>query len=442
LTGAAYHKDLKVTRLKVLLLNPPGSRIFVRDYYCSKVSKANYLYHPVDLLMLSGTLNSRHEIRVIDGMIDSSTPGIVATSIRSFPPDVIIFLTGVVSFREDFQFMETIKKEVGCRIIATGELFLDNPAQQMDRFPCLDAAILDFTSDEILTLLERIHPDDGFEVGDPIPNIVYRSGETVIEGPEIRGSGETFTVPVPRHEMFPNHHYRYPFVRRFPFATVLTDFGCPFHCGFCAISSLGHKVRRVDNVLEELDHIKKLGFKDIYFDDQTFGAQRKRTERLLEEMIHRKYELGFICFTRADTVDREFLRLMKQAGCHTVVFGVESKSDTALKQAGKGLTGSQIRDAISWCKALKIRTVGTFVIGLPGMSQTEAEEMGDFAIDLGLDFASFNVPAPRPGTGLRRDGQRYHDRGGSASIPQSGIPPILSETVLSDTTVDADPHVL
>ncbi|MBN1355465.1 radical SAM protein [bacterium] len=391
-----------MSRLKVLLLNPPGDRIYVRDYYCSKVSKANYIYHPVDLLMLSGTLDTRHEIRVIDGMTAGSTRGMVAAAIRSQRPDVIIFLTGVVSFPEDFRFMEDVKRNSGCRIVASGELFLENPARQMERVPCLDGAILDFTSCDILTLLDRYHPEAGFQAGDPIPNIVYRCGSEIIEGPEIRGSGESYEMAIPRHEYFPNHQYRYPFVRRFPFATVLTDFGCPHHCHFCTISRLGHKVRTVENVIRELDYIKRLGFKDIYFDDQTFGVQRDRTERILEEMIHRRYGMGFICFTRADTVDRGFLRLMKQAGCHTVVFGVESKSDTALKLAGKGLTGSQIRDAISWCQALGIRTVGTFVIGLPGMTRTEAEEISDFAIDLGLDFASFNVPAPRPGTLLRQ----------------------------------------
>jgi anaerobic magnesium-protoporphyrin IX monomethyl ester cyclase len=391
-----------MNRLKVLLLNPPGDRIYVRDYYCSKISKAQYLYHPVDLLMLSGTLHRRHEIRVIDGMIYGSTAKSVAGAMRFFQPDIVIFLTGVVSFVQDFEFMQQMKTELRFRAIATGELFLETPGTRLSEFPMLDGAILDFTSEDILVLLERFHPDKGFEHGPPIPNIVYRAGDTIVEGPEIRGNGDVFEIAIPKHEFFPNQDYRYPFVRRFPFATVLTDFGCPYHCQFCAIGKLGYKLRTIQNVLEELDCVKRLGFRDIYFDDQTFGATRDRTENLLEEMIARRYNLGFICFSRADVVDAKLLRLMKQAGCHTVVFGVESKSDTALKQVGKGLTGSQIRDAISWCNALGLRTVGTFVIGLPGMTRDEAEEIGGFAIELGLDFASFNVPAPRPGTQLRQ----------------------------------------
>ncbi len=158
----------------------------------------------------------------------------------------------------------------------------------------------------------------------------------------------------------------------------------------------------MENVLKELDFIHSLGFRDIYFDDQTFGTDRPRTVTLLEAMIDRDYRMGFICFTRADTVDRDFLKLMKRAGCHTVVFGVEAGGDESLATVGKELTIDVIRQAIGWCRTLGIRTVGTFIVGLPGMTEEQAAGIGDFAVGLGLDFASFNVPAPRPGTGLRK----------------------------------------
>ena len=32
--------------MRVLLLNPPGERIYIRDYFCSKTTKSNYLFHP------------------------------------------------------------------------------------------------------------------------------------------------------------------------------------------------------------------------------------------------------------------------------------------------------------------------------------------------------------------------------------------------------------
>ena len=35
--------------MRVLLLNPPGERIYIRDYFCSKTTKSNYLFHPMFL---------------------------------------------------------------------------------------------------------------------------------------------------------------------------------------------------------------------------------------------------------------------------------------------------------------------------------------------------------------------------------------------------------
>ncbi|HPQ40813.1 MAG TPA: B12-binding domain-containing radical SAM protein [bacterium] len=391
-----------MVRRKVLLLNPPGTQIFIRDYYCSKVSKARYLYHPVDLLMLSGTIAAQHDVRVLDGMLDGWTAHEVMRAIRSFQPDVIVFLTGVVSYIEDLKFIHELKRMHPFVSVASGELFLENGPEMLRKIPDVDAAILDFTDRGILELIDRVSTPGALDAGPEIPNIIYRTGDTVI-GSEIRiGHGEEFELAIPRHDLFPNDRYRYPFVRRFPFATVLTDFGCPFKCDFCAINRLGFKKRKVENVLEELDLVKAMGFKDIYFDDQTFGADRRRTEQLLDAMIEREYRLGFICFTRADVVDREMLRRMRRAGCHTVVFGVEAVGDEALKCAKKDLTIERVRNAVGWCRTLGIRTVGTFIVGLPGMTADDAAGVGDFAVDLGLDFASFNVPAPRPGTGLRR----------------------------------------
>ncbi|MGB3977283.1 MAG: B12-binding domain-containing radical SAM protein [bacterium] len=389
-------------RRRVLLLNPPGFQIYIRDYYCSKVSKAKYIYHPVDLLMLSGIVAEHHDIYVLDGIIDGWTHYNAMRSIRSFRPDVIIFLTGVASFKEDMQFIGELKRLMPFVSVASGELFLEGPRERLSAMPLVDATVLDFTEMSILDLIDRVGEPGVLEEGPPIRNIVYRSRDKIIGENDLVRTGVDFEIPIPRHDLFPNDRYRYPFVRDFPFATVLTDFGCPFTCEFCAISRLGYKKRSIDNVLQELDFIKALGFRDIYFDDQTFGADRSRIEKLLNAMIERRYGFGFISFTRADIVDLDFLKLLKAAGCHSLVFGIEGSGDRNLESIQKGLTIDVVRQAISWCRKLGIRTIGTFIVGLPGMTVEEAANIGSFAADLNLDFASFNVPAPRPGTGLRK----------------------------------------
>ena len=43
---------------KVLLLNPPGDRLYIRDQFCSHVSKGTYYWQPLDLLMISARLHA------------------------------------------------------------------------------------------------------------------------------------------------------------------------------------------------------------------------------------------------------------------------------------------------------------------------------------------------------------------------------------------------
>ena len=60
--------------MRVLLLNPPGERVYIRDYFCSKTTKSNYLFHPIDLVVLSGTLDECHDVSVLDAIAEALTP--------------------------------------------------------------------------------------------------------------------------------------------------------------------------------------------------------------------------------------------------------------------------------------------------------------------------------------------------------------------------------
>lgn len=54
----------------VLLLNPPGKKRYIRDYFCSKVSKSGYLYPPTDLLLQSGLLARDFRVSALDAVAE------------------------------------------------------------------------------------------------------------------------------------------------------------------------------------------------------------------------------------------------------------------------------------------------------------------------------------------------------------------------------------
>lgn len=381
--------------LNILLLNPPGKKLYIRDYYCSKVSKAGYIYEPVDLLILSGILLSRHNIHVLDAMAYNLSPRQCLNKINSIKPDVIFSLTGAVSFDEDVEFWKEIKSlDKGILIFASGDILMEEADLLLKKLDCLDGVILDFTDSEVLDLLENMER--------PYNTVVHK-----YKGQIYKGSGESkrgaFEIPIPRHEMFPLKKYIYPFVKGSPFATVLTDYGCPYRCSFCIMGTLPYKWRSVDNVMEELRYVKGLGINHIYFDDQTFGVIKNRGTELCRRMIEERLDLKWCCFSRVDMAEEETLRLMKEAGCHTVMYGVESGSDDILKKYSKDTSCDQIRKAFDLCRKMGLKTVATFVLGLPDDSEATIMETIKFAKEIEPDYASFNVYVPRMHTKLRKD---------------------------------------
>ena len=91
--------------MHILLLNPPGHQAYIRDYYCSKVSKTNYLFPPVDLLILSGILAQDHYVSVVDAIADHQSADDVIRTFDSLKPDVVISLVGAVALADDLRFL-------------------------------------------------------------------------------------------------------------------------------------------------------------------------------------------------------------------------------------------------------------------------------------------------------------------------------------------------
>ncbi|MBF0289087.1 MAG: radical SAM protein [SAR324 cluster bacterium] len=412
----------------VVLLNPPGKQLYLRDYYCSKISKTGYLYHPTELLVLSGILSEHYNIKVIDAIAEQLSAEHCYEKIKKLDPLAIVFITGSVSYHEDFPFLRSIKETLpNTLLIGSGDILNDNHYEIMDKEKWLDAILLDFTTHDIIQYLQ----------GDQPNNMVYRLNNETIVKPRIREKGIEFSIPIPRYELFPNNKYRYPFVRGAPFATVLTDYGCPYKCSFCIMSQIGFKWRSVENVMEELQYIKSLGMRDVYFNDQTFGANRKRAVQLLNQMIDSQLNFRWMCFSRGDVTTLELLKLMKKAGCHTIIYGVESGNNDILKKYQKAITKEKVREAFAHCKQLQIRIAATFILGLPEDTVETIEETISFAKEINCDFVSFNVAVPRIGTELRQEAIDSNLAEDVQEMDQSGNYPIMDTHNLSKQQIHA-----
>ena len=385
---------------KVLLLNPPGKQQYLKDYYCNNISKSNYIHYPMDLLFLTGTLEENNfQVKVIDALAKKYTPEETINKISDFNPDYLVGLVGSLSWDEDKEFLKKVKsKNPKVKIIGTGDVFLDDGIKTIQENIFFDGCILDFSDKSILNIINKLSNDSRSH--EPLENCIYKeNGSRPIAGKVIRTKGE-FSLPMPKHEYFPLKEYRYAFSRRYPTAHLMTDFGCAFNCSFCPIrnDNLGFKVRPIDEVIKELKYLKSLGTKELYFRDQTFGANKKRAIELCNRMTEEGFKFSWHCFSRVDVINEELLDAMKKSGCHTIIFGIESANDKTLQDVQKRINTEKIKTAFALCKKYKIRRAATFIIGLPRETEEDIMRTVDFAIDIDCTFASFNLADIRPGT--------------------------------------------
>jgi len=381
---------------KVLLLNPPGKKLYIRDYYCSKVSQASYFNPPIDLLMISGRLSEMYSVEALDAIAGKMHDSECLQIIENNKYDIIVVMMGSVSWDEDVGFLQKTKNKLpDVKVISSGDIFLENGKERLEKTGLLDAVLLDFTNEDIIHYLEGNY--------EKIEHMIFKKNGEYIEKISDKIIKKKFQIPIPRHDLFITNKYSHPFSRRKPFSVLLTDFGCPFKCKFCIMSTLNYKYRDVSDVIKELDFMHSVGVKDFFCADQTFALNKERSSALLSEMIERNYDFSWFCFSRVDVVDEEILRLMKNAGCHTVIFGIESANENILKTYRKGYTREQIEYGINTASNIGIQTVGTFILGLPEETEETFTETLGFIKKLKLDFASFNVAVPRMGTELRKE---------------------------------------
>jgi radical SAM superfamily enzyme YgiQ (UPF0313 family) len=387
---SVQHRATRSSKMRVLLLNPPSERVVIRDYFCSKTTKSNYLFQPIDLVVLSGWLADDHELSVLDCIAEGLSPLDSLTRIRQLDPQVIVALVGSVSWNEDRAFLRALASD-GRRVIGIGDVLHEEPATRLREEPWLEAILDDFACDSLPRYLagER----------DALSGMSVRSADdsiTTLPPDRVK----RYRVPRPRHELFPANGYHFSFARRAPFATLLTDYGCPYPCSFCVISTIPFRTREIADVLEEVDHLRARGVRELFFMDQTFGVRRERALELCAAFAERK-DLSWTAYTRPDLADDELLGAMRAGGCHTVMMGVESADDALLELYRKGYRASEVSVAFTRARRHGLRTVGTFIIGLPEETEASLRATLQLAIALEMDFLSLNVAVPRFGTPFR-----------------------------------------
>ncbi|MCL5948873.1 MAG: B12-binding domain-containing radical SAM protein [Candidatus Bathyarchaeota archaeon] len=245
-----------------------------------------------------------------------------------------------------------------------------------------------------------------------VKGLVFKDGKQIIKTEPRKFIEDLDTLSFPTRDLFDNDAYKKYYLNRFGYSTtsMITSRGCPFSCDFCSRPIFGAdmRTRSVTNIVDEVEEIAGLGYDRVWFADDCFTLNRKHLLDVCGEMVRRGVDIGWECLSRVDTMDTEVAEGMKRAGCIGVFFGIESGNDSVLSLMNKHITISQAERAVYAAKAAGLKVGAFFIVGYPGESNKTVLDTVRFASGLPLDYLSFTLPYPIPGTPLY---ERVKDNG-------------------------------
>ncbi len=246
------------------------------------------------------------------------------------------------------------------------------------------------------------HLDDGaFE---EVAGLVFRRGGEVVRTPPRQRSKDMSKLPLPYRADLPNRQYIDYWRKHWKDATtpLMTTRGCPFRCEFCHKPVFGDlfRSRPAESVTAEMREVAELGYDHVWMSDDLFTLNYRRTFELARAIEDARLPLTWECLSRVTHVDQALFEQMHRAGCKRIFFGIESGDERVLKEMKKGITPSQARAAVEACVAAGIKAAGFFMVGYIGETTDSLIRSINFSSSLPLDYVSYTIAYPLPGTGF------------------------------------------
>lgn len=366
------------------------------------ISIDNYigLSEPLALEYLGAGIRENHDVKLLDLRVDTE-PGLKDT-LESFQPDIL----GVGGFTIDVNPVKKLLAEakrisphlltvVGGHhaTILPQDFFNEN----------IDVVVIGEGVAPFKKICDHHEKQKSFE---PIENIYYRKKGT--NGKMLFTTEKDYppldSLPFPDRSLTSHIRDKYtvPFTSAKPqFASIRGSLGCIYRCNFCAITSiLKHKqyTHSIDRIIEEIAAIPQ---PILSWLDDEFFIQHERAVTLAKEINRAGIKKFHRLYARADHIVNhpECIEEWAKNGLQFVLVGLESHRENDLKKMRKGSSVPKNEEAIRVCHANNVKVRGNFII-LPEYSKDDIKELIGYIRKLGIDFPSFSVLTPLPGTPL------------------------------------------
>ncbi|MBO8193909.1 B12-binding domain-containing radical SAM protein [Streptomyces oryzae] len=327
------------------------------------------LFPPLGLATLAGYLDPDDEVELYDEHVERLDLAALPT------PDLLVLQPYITSARRSYEIADHFRAR-GVHV-AMGGLHVTS-------LPDEAAAHADtvFTGPG-----EDAWPRFLKEFRDGVPARRYDSG------PQRTLAG----LPPVRRDLIKRERYLVP-------NSLVVSRGCPHHCDFCYKDAFftGGKSFYTQAVDDALAEIERLPGRHLYFLDDHLLGNRRFATALFDGMAGMG-RLWQAAATVKSVLEPDLLERAQAAGLRSLFVGFETVNDANLAERRKDQNiGRDYSAAVRRLHDAGVMVNASFVFGLDQDGPDVFDRTVEWAVEQGIETATFHIMTPYPSTGLWR----------------------------------------
>lgn len=360
-------------------------------------------YPPLGILYISAYLKeNRIENKIFDTTFSSKSD--LKKYLLNEKPDCIAIYVNLMTklnVLELITFIKSNNSTKDARIVLGGPEVRYNAKDLLEHGA--DYVVIGEGEESTLELVLRLQQKADLHLED-IDGIGYKDKDgNIVFNPERKLISDVNKLPFPNRDGIDIKKYQDAWKKYHGqnAISVSTMRGCPYTCRWCsrAVYGLTYRRRSPGKVTQELNEIKaKYNPDTIWFVDDVFTISHKWLTEFNEEMKKNNLKIKYECITRADRMNEEVIKLMKDSGCFRVWIGAESGSQRIIDAMDRRVKVEQVREMIRLVRKYGIEA-GTFImLGYPGETEKDIEETIHHLKKSNPDHFTITVAYPIKGT--------------------------------------------
>ncbi|MBI5249854.1 MAG: radical SAM protein [Desulfomonile tiedjei] len=262
-------------------------------------------------------------------------------------------------------------------IVFGGPFITIKPLESFVRFGMADYWVKG--SGEVpLLMIHSLTMGRGEATRDQIPGLIYVSGDQICQCAKSELPAEAECAPDFEGLELDDYRYDHPLTgEKTFFLPYRLSKGCPSRCSFCTGRLVDrYDYKSVDKVIRELSLLMdKYGTNNFQFADASINGNPRQLSEICRRLSAELPQIRWYSYAKVNGFNSELLRQVKQAGCFSLFWGVESGHQPTVKLLGKHFDVEEMYQLLDDAIAVGIKNYVHLIYNTPHESK---ETLDDF----------------------------------------------------------------